>query len=1032
MRRSHYIIGLLCWLIIGWEGNAQPTELRFERIGMEEGLPNMTIQALYQDQSGFVWIGTWDGLSRYDGYHFSNYHYHPFDTTTINANDIKAIGEDRNGRLLFGTEEGLNLYDPHSDSFQRFLRNIEDSTSFWGKRVSGIALDTMGISWIGNSLGSGMVNKFFPDNLTFRNIPAGYFNCLMTMGDYIWAGGNKGLQLIDAVTDSVEEISSKYPELSEIKGVLSLLADRKGLIWIGTTNGLYRFHPRTSELRKYDQEDGLSDFIAISLCEDHTGEIWIGTRKGLNRLSEDREEIVSFQHNSDDPYSLSHDVIISLMEDRSGNLWVGTYKGGVNKVNLKVKLDFNAYGFTHFDVLENQLTVFSFAEGKDNRLWVGTNNGIYLLDKTTKDIQYHISFGKAENQLIADTPFVLHETHDGYLLIGTASSGLNVWDIHRQNMEHYPRGKNGLTTPMQRTIDPIPNKPGEYWISGNYLHLFDLKKRKFEYLTDSKKKPDYTKLKYNYKVLPVDDCNLWTVGNAGLMHVDLCKDEIENYLLGDPKVLINPTLIDLLPDGRDGFWLGGYGTGLFHLTLPSRKVKHYGLEQGLPNNFVYGILMDHLGNLWMSTNNGLAKFNPQTEVMTPFGLEDGLVSWEHATGSSMMASDGEMYFGGNNGFVSFYPEKIVDQASTFDPPVYITSINVSGSPIETDRAIYTVDTIRFPAYRGQHLELNFVSLDYSRPNHNRFQYMLEGVEPEWSKPSLTHQVQYSHLDPGVYTFKVKGTNGDGIFSGKEKTLTIIIEALWHQTTWFRWGAPIIALLLIIFLTYRYVHRLRVRERIQLQLRIAQVRQEALASQMDQHFTFNSLNSIQRYVGENDTESAMYYISRFGKLIRRVLNQAQENFLPISEEFETLKLYLSLEAMRTKNRFEYRFQIDPELDIYNTEIPTGLLQPYIENAIWHGMIPKKEKGRILISASMEKDQLMISVEDNGIGRKRAQELKDQSKLKHNSKGMQITRDRVETLNTLYDAGIEIKLIDLEELHGKSLGTRVEIWLKSDRD
>ena len=1018
---------------------AQPADIQFEHYGTSDGLANMAVQDIYQDRLGFLWIATWDGLSFYDGQKFTNYNRIPFDTTSISENDIKSITEDGDGNIWVATNHGINRFSRNTGSFTRFLPG-PDPTKIPKRFGAKVFFD--GDLWVGlNS--SRFLNRYDQDCNGFDKIEKESKDPIIEIAawdKYLLLGGRKRLMLFDKVKRTEVEIKRVLPGLENVTDVWieQILVSKNEIIWIASQSGLYRYQIEKQELSYFNHKDGLNHPVILSLAEDQTGGIWVGTYQGLNYVNSDGEVMASYRANPDNPASLNDNFIRSLLIDRSENLWVGTARGGLQKARLNLSKRFSSYNNTLFGEPNLSLYVSSFAEGPENRLWVGTSSGLFLLDKDTKMILDHFSEDSQPDGLYNNYVSSVYEDNFGKIYVGLDRYGLEIIDLASRTIERLPYRsdrENRSRNYTNRTIrESYTQGQRIIWLTGNYGF--------FGYNPDDEMKLThhypanevYPYEAYSWDLLPYDSCTIVSLHNNGMLWLDICMSA-PNFRFWNTHLIAQPAFqIISAQKGKDGnVWAGSYGAGLFKVNFYNGDLTNYSLEQGLKSNFIYSILEDENENLWMSTNRGIERFNPETEVFTNFGFDDGLHIEEFSSGSFLKAKDGEMFFGGVNGFISFYPDSIEDQSSTFQPPVFITSFRISGEEVETDSVIYLTKEFKIPGYKAQHLEIGFSSLDYGQSEKNLYQYRLKNYDDSWSKPSTLGVAQFTQLSPGTYEFEVIGTNSDGIFSNRKGEIKIIIVPLWYQTKWFRIGGPIFIFLFVSLLIYLRIRRLRQEERLRLNSQITRVKQEALAAQMDHHFTFNSLNSIQRFIMDNNREAAIRFVSKFGKLIRKVLDQADKNYQTIEEEIETLELYLNLEKHRTGDSFQYHFDIDEEIDIYNTIIPTNLIQPYIENAIWHGLSPlEKREGKLVVKFRKEGDELICRIEDNGIGRKKAAELKRKTNLKHNSKGMRITSERIEALNFLDKAEISHQIIDLKNEKGEAMGTRVEIRMKLKDD
>ncbi len=989
----------------------QAPALRFQTFGIREGLPNQSIQALYQDRYGYLWIGTWDGLSRYDGYSFQTYQREPLDSTSLAANDVKCILEDVKGRLFIGSQGGFSQYQRETDDFYQYPVP-EGIGRAWN--VQAMSLDEQGDLWL---------NKLIsPARLMHLNEEEEWDMYAGLKGRaFLWENGKvwsaktrTGISLAITEGDSLRfENLAALDSLNETK-VHCLFKDQQNRIWFGARGGLY-FLERDSLVEVGDS--AFAERSVLCLVQDHEDRIWAGTNDGLFLISPKGELMASYQADPIAANSLRDKVILSLLVDTGGNLWVGTFQGGLHKVKLASRPRFQAYRSSYFQA--PKFTVFAFAEGADNRLWLGTTNGLYLLDKGTKAVLQHFQKGPADSLGLSQNVIMsLHETPEQKLMIGYGRNpSLDILDVQTQKIQQLgDRAKFGTL----RRILPLSYPKDKCLLVGSSVRYWDPRDQSFSPVRLRDTLTSQNLPRYSWDAYQGRDSLIWIANKRGLLRLDPRSEEVRLLPIFPDSYRADNTVIAIWPDIDDSFWLGTYGAGLLHVDQAGQVLDSYTKLDGLPNNFVIGVLPDSSGHLWMSTNLGIARLDTMTDVFQNFRARDGLMDEEFATGAYLQSLDGEIYMGGSDGFVAFYPTQIERSASPYVPPLYLKPAKVSATPLREDSL-----GLHLTAYRGQRLDLSFVALDYSDPTEIRYQWQLEGWETDWQYPSPDRKVSYTNLPPGDYVFKVRASNSDGVFNGSELRLAVEIKPRLDQHWGFRLGMIGLGILLVASLVYFYLLRLREREKQALERRIAHSKQEALASQMDQHFLFNSLNSIQRFVMENRPKEAGRFISRFGKLIRLQLQQASQALVSIDEELNTLDLYLSLEQLRTRQKFVYEVNTDPELDIYQLEIPPGLLQPYLENAIWHGLMPKEEVGLLQLSIQGIAKGYRIEIIDNGIGREASEKLKASSSYRPPSKGMSITKERISMLNALHEMEIVMQIEDLQKPDGQAAGTKVSL-------
>ncbi|MEM6343104.1 MAG: two-component regulator propeller domain-containing protein [Bacteroidota bacterium] len=999
---------IICLSQLSW---GQGLALRFQAFGIREGLPNQSIQALYQDQLGYLWIGTWDGLCRYDGYRFQTYQREPLDSTSLAANDVKCILEDGAGRLFIGSQGGLSLYQRQTDDFYQFPVP-EGIGRAWN--VQAMSLDEKGELWL-NKMSSPARLMHLKAKEQWEMFAGQRGKAFMWEKAKLWtAYANQGVKLASPRADSLSFESWAVLAPLREKKIQCIFKDKQDRIWLGARGGLY-FVAGDSLVEVGDS--AFAERSVLCLVQDQQARIWVGTNDGLFLISPSGKQLANDQIESVAINSLQDVVILSLLVDTAGNLWVGTSQAGLYKVNLASRPRFQAYRSSYFQA--SKLTVFAFAEGADNRLWLGTTNGLYLLDKQTKAVLQHYQKGPADSLGLSQNVIMsLYETAEQKLMIGYGRSpSLDILDWRTQAMQQLgEKAKLGTL----RKILPLSYPQDQFLLLGSSVNYWDPLTQTYSSVKLRDTLTQQIVPSYSWDAYQAKDSILWIANKRGLLRLDPRTKELRLLPVFPDSYRADNTVIAIWPDIDDSFWLGTYGAGLVQVDQSGKVLASYTKLDGLPNNFVIGVLPDSSGHLWMSTNLGIARLDTNSEVFQNFRARDGLMDEEFATGAYLQSLDGEIYMGGSDGFVAFYPSQIERSASQYVPPLYLKPAKVSAPPLREDSL-----GLHLTAYRGQRLDLSFVALDYSDPTEIRYQWQLEGWEKAWQYPSADPKVSYTNLPPGEYVFRLRASNSDGVFNGPEIRLPIEIKPRLDQHWGFRLGLVGLGILLVASLVYFYLWRLREREKQALERRIAHSKQESLASQMDQHFLFNSLNSIQRFVLENRPKEAGKFISRFGRLIRLQLQQASQALVSIEEELNTLDLYLSLEQLRTRQKFVYEINTGPELDIYQLEIPPGLLQPYLENAIWHGLMPKEEEGLLQLNIQGIDKGYRIEIIDNGIGREASERFKANSSYRPPSKGMSITKERISMLNALHEMELSMQIEDLQKPDGQVIGTKVSL-------
>jgi len=523
------------------------------------------------------------------------------------------------------------------------------------------------------------------------------------------------------------------------------------------------------------------------------------------------------------------------------------------------------------------------------------------------------------------------------------------------------------------------------------------------------------------------DSNIWVGTDKGLNKYIPSENRFIRYMHdeNDLTSLSNNTIFYIYEDKTGKIWIGTSGGGLNKFNPETEQFKSYTTHNGLPNNMIYAIQEDEEGNVWVSTNLGLSKLYVIGERFVNYDVKDGIQSNEFNLGACYKGKDGKLYFGGMNGFNVFNPDEI--KYNPNKPVVVVSGFRKFNEvqPVE----YFNGDTIHLK-YDDNFFSIEISALDFTNPSKNRYMYMLENVDKDWIIGDANKRsAEYKKVRPGTYKFKANGSNNDGLWADEVITLTIKIPPPWYSTWMFR-----ILLLLIIILTlaiviYRRIRRMRVKHEVEKKLLEIQ---KALRLQMNPHFIFNSLNSIQSYILTHDVEKAVQYLGKFSQLMRLILTNSANKYIPIKEEIKSITHYLDLEKLRFENKFEYRIIADKEIDQEFVEIPPMIVQPYIENAIIHGLLHKPTKGKIEIDFKIDGDKVICTVFDNGVGREKSMEIYKQSGLKRKSRGMLITKARLEILNRQSEDDFSVKVHDLKNKKDQPVGTKVELMIHISED
>ncbi len=795
-------ISIIVSCCLSWVGPAlfAQSDVKFKRISLEDGLSQSVIGAILQDRKGFLWFGTQDGLNRYDGYGFTVYEHDPANPSSLSSDHISALAEDSAGWIWVGTQYGLNRFHPDSakPSFQRFLPNADDSTALPTDIINCLLADDTTL-WIGTA-GGGMARYHFRTGTFTRlrmlkgsssTLPS---NNIITMvrdsARTIWVGTPKGLS---RWTGKEFETFSAPSVLS--KNIVTALALGRGhLLWIGYYDGMVsRFNLLTHAIETFP----VTKERIMCLAEDESGALWIGTltdgayRKAGGRLDH-------FTYNPQNPRSLSHDDVFRIFADNVGNVWLGTAGGGISKFretkfviyDAESKLPGNDIWFCHRD--------------RRNRLWISVHGeGLSVLaDKSVT--RYTTADGLPHN-----TVYCAEEDASGVMWFGT-EEGLSRFD-GRTWKTYVHDSKDSLSLGANFISDILISRAGDMWIVTNAGGLC-------RYRKPEPKHPDgyftrYRHSKTDSTTIPDDlvwnvmedvDGNIWVTTFSGVAKLPMqnihSSGAFERIRLSQHAFA---NVFASHQDRKGRMWFGSEGMGLF--CMDGDRVVSYTRQDGLPNNVVYGILEDNEGHLWFSTNRGLCKMTIPEDGkphFTTYDTFDGLPSAEFNQGAAYKDRTGLLYFGSINGLVEFDPAAI--SAGVYEPPVYITSVRKFGKEIDfgiNPNVLQTIDL----SHGENFFEIEFVALDYKSPEKITYAYKLDGFDETWNEVGSRRFASYTNLDGGTYTFHVKATNADGVWSSHTAELEIVVHPPFWRTAWFN-------LLLIVGLTvgayFFYQNRLR--------------------------------------------------------------------------------------------------------------------------------------------------------------------------------------------------------------------------------
>jgi ligand-binding sensor domain-containing protein/signal transduction histidine kinase len=837
-------------------------KIRFERITIKEGLSRNSINSICQDSTGFMWFGTYSGLNRYDGYNYKVFKHESNNPKSLTNDFIGPLCIDKFNQLWIGTANGLNQYNNEKENFIRYYHNPDDPGSISHNNITCLLVDRSGNLWIG-TFGGGINKLELSPDLSRRNkhqndnqdklefIHYHYFDAKVDNEDwdiinyiyedkfgFIWICSRYGLTKFDPLKNKFTNYFHQPADVSSLSSNIptKVCEDKYGDLWVGTWDaGLNRFDREKELFVRYTIDKSNKNTFGIEfiieLFKDKSNDLWIGTYgNGLAKLNfrhnlpknnvsiKKLYDFVIYKHNPYDPNSISCNDITAIFEDRSNVLWIGTYWGGLNKFDRR-KSNIVCYSSGPTDPNSlNQNVIFTIFKDHHDVLWLGTStSGINLFDLRTKRFSYFKNNPNDLTSLMDNTVITIYEGKDHTIWIGT-SCGLNEFVPSEKNFISYLIHPNQSTTTNVFSI--CEDRFGYLWIGtyGNGLYKFDRKtKHVINYrfnISDSNSIGD----NIIWAIHEDQYGDLWIGTNSGGLNMfDRENNRFIRYTHNNSGITDNKVLV-IYEDKSGNLWLGTT-LGLNKLIRGNNKKGfhtfiHFTKEDGLTSNTIHGILEDDHGNLWISADYGISRFNPNTKTFKNFDLSDGLLDNEFSVNSCFKnGKNGEMYFGGINGFNIFHPDSLKDNLIL--PNVVITDLKIFNKSVPIgkeinghmilDKSITYSKEIKLD-YKNNVFSIEFAALHFSSPTQNLYAYKLEGFEKDWNFVDAKQRtVTYTNLNPGKYSFFVKASNNDGKWNEQGAMLNIIVTPPFWETWWF--GSLIILLVILMFIL---IHILRIR------------------------------------------------------------------------------------------------------------------------------------------------------------------------------------------------------------------------------
>jgi signal transduction histidine kinase/ligand-binding sensor domain-containing protein/DNA-binding response OmpR family regulator len=796
---------LICFLTVQKSFADGPvTTLSFDSFSQADGLSNNQIQCIYQDSKRWIWLGTSQGLSRFDGYRFVNFIHNPEDTASLSGSLVRVIFEDSKGNLLVGTENGgLNVFDREKE---RFLHPYKNHPEFKSKEVSvnAITEDSYGNLYIGTDRNllkidnQGHLTKVTPLADAKATVFSGHFIRVVQFDNSgnLWIGTTDGLFLYHPETNFIEEV--QVPLLSEqSREIFEIFRDNDGLLWIGTySNGVFKCNPATKSFSHLSLEPYYERTETVrSISKGILGDYWIGTRGGLYVYSKNRGVTSFYKHDERDERSLTNNSVLDIFHDAHGETWIGT-RGGLNLLAKSKQVFRNFSAMPNDNRYLNSNIIYTFWIDNTGKIWIGTEDeGINILDPEKGTYKYITVQPNSTNSISQNCIKAFQEDGKGNLWIGTFWGGIDVLNLSTGRITHHQHSSDDPSSLSDnRVYDLCMDDKGYIWVGTvSSIDRFDPETGSF------KNFPDLVKNKQVNWVNNDSEGNIWICTN----------DEVIVYDPDNGSTFRYPEHSrSFMEDSEKRCWIATSDKGIALYSKENGPVKYYGENEGLSNNQALRILEDDNHNLWISTSNGLSKFDTEKEQFRNFTSKDGLRNDYFNYGAAYKAKNGELLFGGISGFNMFNPNDIL--AEDLNVPLVFTELRIFNKPVmigdgkdailkqsisETSHLILDYDQNVFT--------LEFAALDFINSSSNLYSYYLEGFDKGWNEQSSARTATYTNLNPGDYTLRIKRMLPGNTSTDKELVLNITILPPFWKTWWFR-GIMILVIATLIYFLIRII------------------------------------------------------------------------------------------------------------------------------------------------------------------------------------------------------------------------------------
>jgi len=1001
---------------------------------------------MLKDINGFLWIISPAGLNRFDGSNFKIYSTDKNTPGSIDGFYSFSLVEDSLHNIWIGTNKGLSRYDIKKDTFKNFPSTV-----------------------LSDNAASSII-PFWATRDELYCIEAGHQVTVYNIHSF----EKKILATIDKNGPAINKITIPQSIYDAGSNSIWILSGAYGV----AGGGLLQVSLSEKKIRRYEWPcfKNIPDHphYSYGMCYDpKRRSIWINNIEGLLEFTLHDKQFHAIAACNEIMNLENYEMIAGIGLDGQGKVLLHRYTKGIiifDPITQTVQPLFTDPGLQR-KVSDENMSIYC---DRDGMIWCGylPTKGMYQMIPFSSCVrripihsgqQINQSFIQVIHMALADQGQIWVSTRDGPHILDPLSNSLK-----RLGQQDFPglKGRNVIPLGMDNSHQKAwlhTMDPGAFYemdLQTRVCRKMSVKDINHQEITNIYLDPP-TISHYKKGLIFLADQGIYTVNSdsAVVQQVLAFSYQVSNMAVAAEKRIFlrvyyaNTNLSYYETNGKwvqtatpldsiewsciyydtsnQSYWAGGLKQ-LLHFDKNFRLLRRYGEKDGFPGIDVMSIIKDNGGNIWFNNSQGhISQVNAKTGILTVLSERDGYNKQNFLWQTPHFKDEsGNLYFAGITGIDQVRP----GQLDSFPPStVYLQSLDVNQQPLSPGTGINDLETLSLKYFQSL-ITLETGVIDYFSKGKSSIRYKLEGINDNWHYAPAHYSIRFEKLPPGKYKLVIQASSSGNNFNGPQKSLMILVSPAFWNTWWFR----VMASLCLVGAIYGLI-RFRVKEKFRLQLersekdkQLADMRQttaelemQALRSQMNPHFIFNSLNSINRFILQNNSTLASEYLTKFSRLVRLILQNSQAHLITLESELESLQLYLELESLRFNYHFGYKISVSPDLDMSVLKIPPLIIQPYAENAIWHGLMHKEEKGRLDIEISQETDYLFLKIADDGVGRKKSADISTQTATRHKSMGLQITADRIAMIHLKDSKETAVRVIDLVASDGSAAGTEVII-------